>query len=259
MKKVMSICLAVLMVCLLFLPASAKEEGRGWYIKRGKDHRQPTVDQTAERILEENGGYYVDKACKDSAEEKVLYLTFDAGFENGNVAKILDILKEENVKGAFFVLSHLVRSNTELLRRMNEEGHLICNHTDKHKDPTKITQEELEKEIHTLETLYTEITGKELAPYFRPPQGRYNEETLALAQKMGYKTVFWSLAYADWDDTKAPSAEKAKELLCNNTHNGAVVLLHPTSNINVNILKDMIKYWKSEGYRFASLEELCKE
>ena len=113
------------------------------------------------------------------------------------------------------------------------------------------------EELRALEKIYSACReGKRLAPFYRPPEGKFSKENLDYAKEMGYKTVFWSLSYADWDDKHAPSDEKAKEILRNNTHNGAIVLLHPTSDINVRILRDMIVYWKNEGYRFGSLEEL---
>jgi len=246
----------VLLTPLLTFSVCAAENS--WYIKHNTEKAQPEIEKTTEKLLEQYDAYYVDKAKKDSTD-KVIYLTFDAGYANENVNKVLDILKQEEIKGAFFILSHLIESHPEIVSRIADDGHLLCNHTHKHKDPCKLTEEELTNEIKTLEMQYKNAMGKDLSLYFRPPQGRYDQKTLETAQKMGYKTVFWSLAYVDWDDSIAPSDEKAKALLERRTHNGAIVLLHPTSDINARILKDMIAYWKAQGYRFGSLDELTEK
>lgn len=256
MKKKLYVFFLFVLICLSNLPVHAASEGYSWYIRRGKEHVLPTIEMGTRTLLEKYDAYYLNEACSKINEEKVIYLTFDVGYENGNVEKTLDILKEENVQGAFFVLSHFLKSAPACAQKMLNEGHLVCNHTATHKNACTLTEEELREEISSLETIFSEKTGARMSPFFRPPEGKYDEKTLALAKKLGYKTVFWSLAYADWDDKKAPSDEKAKELLKNNTHNGAIVLIHPTSDINVRILKDMIHYWKNEGYRFGTLEEL---
>ena len=256
MKNKLLVALTILLALVLSVPVLGAEGSYSWYIKRAKEHLTPTIEDCTQNLLKKYDGWYVNEVCSGLNSEKVIYLTFDVGYENGNVAKTLDILKEENVQGAFFVLSHVIKSSPNLLKRMKEEGHLVCNHTATHKNPCSLTEDALRKEIRTLEDLYTEKTGERLSPYFRPPEGKYDEKTLKTVQSMGYKTIFWSLAYADWDDSQAPSDEKAKEILKNNTHNGAVVLIHPTSNVNARILRDMIEYWRGEGYRFGSLEEL---
>ena len=190
----------------------------------------------------------------------MVYLTFDAGYENGNVEKILDVLKTENVKGAFFILGNLITRNTELVKRMADEGHTVCNHTVHHKDMTKVSsKEEFSAELCALEELYREYTGKEMAKYYRPPEGKYDEKTLAYANELGYKTIFWSLAYADWDNNKQPSIEKAMKILLDNMHNGAVILLHPTSATNAAIIGELIRTLKAEGYRFGELTGLVGE
>ncbi|MBQ2718600.1 MAG: polysaccharide deacetylase family protein, partial [Clostridia bacterium] len=183
--------------------------------------------------------------------------TFDAGYENGNVEKILDVLKEEGVPGAFFILDNLILRNEALVRRMGDEGHLVCNHTLRHRDMTRVTDEAaFLKELTALEDLYRERCGREMAKYYRPPEGRFNEENLKMAQKNGYKTIFWSIAYADWDNDRQPSCDAAVKKLLDNTHNGAIVLLHPTSSTNAAILPTLIKAWRAEGYRFGTLDEL---
>ena len=245
----------VLLVCLLTINASAAQ-AQSWYCVRNKEHKQPRLDASMSYI-EQYNGYYIDRKHFDDCEEKVVYLTFDAGYENGNVAKILDVMKSRNVKGAFFILGNLVTKNTDLVLRMADEGHLVCNHTNIHSDmTTKTTIEDFKAELEALEVLYRERTGRELSRYFRPPEGRFNEPTLRFASELGYKTVFWSFAYADWDNNKQMSAVSAKQKILENMHNGAVILLHPTSATNAEILGDVIDTLISEGYRFGTLDEL---
>ena len=187
----------------------------------------------------------------------MIYLTFDAGYENGNISKILDTLKEENVPAAFFVLENLIKKDPELIKRMSSEGHLVCNHTSKQPDVTKFTTlEDFKQELESLETLYYNVVGKEMPKYFRPPEGKFSEQSMRFACELGYKTIFWSFAYADWDNNKQLSCEEAKAKILSNIHNGEIMLLHPTSSTNAEILKDIITELKSQGYRFGTLDEL---
>ena len=252
MKKVLFSFVCLILMLILPFATLAETKGQSWYIKRNPTHEQPTTELAD---LLDDSAFYVNKNCK--TDDKVIYLTFDVGFENGNVGRVLDILKEEEVTGAFFLLAHAIKSQPALIERMENEGHLLCNHTVRHKDMSTFDKVAFVEELRALEKIYSECReGKRLAPFYRPPEGKFSKENLDYAKEMGYKTVFWSLSYADWDDKHAPSDEKAKEILRNNTHNGAIVLLHPTSDINVRILRDMIVYWKNQGYRFGSLEEL---
>ena len=189
--------------------------------------------------------------------KKQICLTFDAGYENGCTAKILDTLKKHEVKAAFFLVGDYIERNADLVRRMAAEGHTVGNHTMHHPDMSKIRDEAaFRKELEDLEKLYKEITGEDLPKYYRPPQGNYSEENLKMAQKMGYKTVFWSLAYVDWNNDSQPTAEYAFSKLLPRTHNGAVVLLHSTSQTNAQILDKLLTKWKEMGYRFESIEKL---
>ena len=198
-----------------------------------------------------------DAAYVGSSAEKVIYLTFDAGYENGCTAKILDILKEQKVPAAFFLVGNYLEQNPELVKRMQAEGHTVANHTYHHYDMSKISDPAtFQKELQSLEDLYTQITGAPLAKYYRPPQGIYSEENLKMAQELGYRTVFWSLAYVDWQNDAQPTSEEAFSKLIPRIHNGAVVLLHSTSKTNANILSDLLNRWKELGYRFGTLDEL---
>jgi peptidoglycan-N-acetylmuramic acid deacetylase len=198
-----------------------------------------------------------DAVYLGDTSKKVIYLTFDAGYENGSMEKILDALKKHNVKAAFFLVGNYLEQNADLVRRMVSEGHIVGNHTMHHPDMSKITDPAaFQKELSDLETLFKQITGKEMPKYYRPPQGIYSEENLRMAKEMGYKTVFWSLAYVDWNNDAQPTAEQAFAKLLPRTHNGAVVLLHSTSRTNAQILGELLTKWKAMGYTFGTLEEL---
>ena len=198
-----------------------------------------------------------DAAYLGDASQKVIYLTFDAGYENGSTEKILDVLKKHNVPAAFFLVGNYMESNPDLVRRMVKDGHTVGNHTMHHKDMSKLKDKAaFSKELLELETLYKEITGKDMPKYYRPPQGVYSEENLQMAKELGYKTVFWSLAYADWDNDRQPTREQAFSKLIPRIHNGAVVLLHSTSRTNGEILDELLYQWKDLGYTFAPLDAL---
>ena len=198
-----------------------------------------------------------DAAYIGDTSQKVLYLTFDAGYENGCTEKILDTLKKHQVSVAFFLVGNYIQRNADLVRRMVEEGHTVGNHTMHHYDMSKISDKEtFAKELRDLEALYKETTGQELTKYYRPPQGIYSEDNLKMAQELGYKTVFWSLAYVDWNNDAQPTAGEAFAKLLPRTHSGAVVLLHSTSKTNAEILDELLTKWEEEGYHFGTLDEL---
>ena len=189
--------------------------------------------------------------------EKVIYLTFDAGYENGCTEKILDVLQQHRVPAAFFLVGNYIEKNADLVRRMVAEGHTVGNHTMHHYDMSKLTDRAaFRQELTELEDLYREVTGEELTKYYRPPQGIYSEDNLRMAQELGYTTVFWSLAYVDWNNDAQPTAEEAFAKLIPRIHNGAVVLLHSTSRTNAEILDALLTKWEELGYRFGTLEEL---
>lgn len=240
------------MLIMLSIPLLCNAED--WSVHRMPNHEQPPLDNSL-KYIEKYNTFYVDKNANEN--NKVIYLTFDAGYENGNIERILDVLKSHDAKGAFFILENLITRNTDLVKRMVEEGHTVCNHTAKHKDMTKIQSiEDFGAELSNLERVYKEYTGYEMAKYYRPPEGRFNEQNLDFANKLGYKTIFWSFAYADWDNTKQPSEEYAIQKIKDNTHNGMIVLLHPTSKTNADILDKVLTFWENEGYRFGTLDEL---
>lgn len=198
-----------------------------------------------------------DAAFVGDGKEPVLYLTFDCGYDNGVTGQILDTLKAHNVQACFFLVGNFVDQNPELVQRMVDEGHTVGNHTWHHYDMARIAdQATFEQELSYVEDKFREVTGRELDKYYRPPQGIYSEENLKMAQELGYKTVFWSLAYVDWDNNDQPTKEEAFSKLIPRVHNGAVVLLHATSKTNGAILDDLLTKWEEMGYRFAPVEEL---
>ena len=201
--------------------------------------------------------YPYDAAYLGDTTRKVIYLTFDSGYENGATEKILDTLKKHEAPAAFFLVGNYIEKNADLVRRMVDEGHIVGNHTMHHYDMSKLTDKAaFAKELEDLEALFKQTTGKDLPKYYRPPQGIYSQENLQMAKDLGYKTVFWSLAYVDWKNDAQPTREYALEKLLPRTHNGAVVLLHSTSSTNAEILDELLTTWESRGYRFAPVTEL---
>lgn len=229
-------------------------QAQNWGLGFGESGTQPTGNVSAEK-LKEYDAYYVG-----DTEDKVIYLTFDAGFENGHTEAILDALKKHNAQGTFFVVGHYLESAPELVKRMMEEGHIVANHTYNHPDMSAIaSKESFAKELQDVETLYKEITGEEMHKFYRPPQGKYSLENLTMAKELGYQTFFWSLAYVDWYQDDQPTHEEAFDKLLKRIHPGAIVLLHSTSQTNGEIMDELLTKWEEMGYRFGSLEDLAEE
>ena len=250
--KTIAICLAIFILAPVI---EVNGQELSWYCRRNKDHKQPTSDPQFS-FVEECAGIYVDRSHSDDNEEKVIYLTFDVGYENGNVGKILDVLKEENVGGSFFILGNVIKRNPELVLRMANEGHIVCNHTTNHINLVGKSEETFKNEVLGLENEYKKLTGMEMAKFFRPPQGTFDREMLERAQALGYKTVFWSFAYADWDNDKQMDESEALKKILDNIHNGEIMLLHPTSATNAKIMQRVIKALKAQGYSFATLDKI---
>ena len=241
---------AAIAVTISIFSGKALQTG-SWGLSFRQEGAAPIGNADATQLKQFDAAYIGDTT------QKVLYLTFDAGYENGCTEKILDILKKQEVPAAFFLVGNYIQQNADLVRRMTEEGHMVANHTMHHYDMSKLTDKAaFQKELTDLENLYRETTGQDMPKYYRPPQGIYSEENLAMAKEMGYKTVFWSLAYVDWNNDSQPTKEQAFAKLLPRTHNGAVVLLHSTSATNAQILDELLTRWKEEGYRFGSVEEL---
>ena len=259
MEKSYRIRLAVFGAILLALVASGLFLGQGdtaveaasWGLSFPRPGECPAGNASAEELAK------WDAVFVGNQEEPVLYLTFDAGYENGHTESILDALKKHNAPAAFFVVGTYIQQNPELVKRMAAEGHIVGNHTWHHWDMDKIgDRATFEKELSDVAEAYAQAVGKPMSKYYRPPRGVYAEQNLAMAQALGYRTVFWSLAYVDWKQDEQPSREEAFDKLLGRVHNGAVVLLHSTSATNAEILDELLNKWEEMGYRFGSLEEL---
>lgn len=225
-----------------------------WGLSFPQEGASPQANATPEE-LSASWAYYIG-----NPKEKVLYLTFDCGFENGNTPAILKALKNHHAPATFFVVGNFLETSPDLIRQMRKDGHTIGNHTFHHPDMSKIsTKEAFAKELSDVESLYQEITGEEMTRFYRPPQGIYSPENLQMAKELGYHTFFWSLAYVDWYEDNQPTKEEAFAKLLPRVHPGAVVLLHNTSDTNAEILDELLGKWEDMGYSFRSLEDLIKE
>ena len=225
-----------------------------WYFQPRNDNTPPEGPKETSKIISNYQCYYLGDTSK-----KVLYLTFDEGYEAGYTAPILDILKKHNVKAAFFVVKPYITANPELIKRMVQEGHLVCNHSNHHPSmATIVDAEKFNRELSDVEVAFENITGKKMSKYFRPPMGKYSELSLQYTKNYGYKTIFWSFAYMDWLIDKQPSQESAKKRIMQRTHNGGIMLLHSVSKTNAEILDDVITQWKNQGYELKTLDELPK-
>ena len=194
--------------------------------------------------------------CLDTSGEKVIYLTFDCGYENGCTEKILDTLKEKKVPAAFFVTLPNVKDNPEIIARMINEGHIVGNHSDSHPNFSKISRTEMVKEIETLDNYLREHFGYS-APFFRFPEGACSENALELVQSIGFTSVFWSTAYADWDINNPKGKQYAFDTVTSRLHSGCILLLHAVSPDNADALGDIIDYARENGYEFCSLEQVA--
>ena len=223
-----------------------------WGLSFEGEHQPPRGPATAQELKTYDAAYVGDQS------RRVLYLTFDAGYENGCTAQILDVLQKHHVKATFFLVGDYIKRNQDLVRRMVDEGHVVGNHTMHHRDMSLEEKDAFARELTDLEALFLEVTGKELPKYYRPPQGIYSQKNLRLAQSLGYKTVFWSLAYVDWLNDAQPTAQAAFDKLLPRTHNGAVVLLHSTSKTNAAILDTLLTRWSDQGYVFETVDGLFR-
>lgn len=248
-----TVCICLVMVIIAAVQARTAEafSCTDWGLSFGVTGAAPRGNVSSEELKQYNA-YYIG-----NTEKKTIYLTFDAGYENGYTPQILDTLKEKNVPAAFFVVSHYIDSAPELIQRMANEGHIVANHTASHPDMSKLTDAEaLRAELVPVEEKYKALTGQEMKKFYRPPQGKFSAANLQQAQELGYTTVFWSLAYVDWNTNNQPDAAAALQKLNSRIHNGAIVLLHSTSATNAEILGTLIDGWRAQGYEFASLEDL---
>lgn len=218
---------------------------------KGKTEEAKLSSVEAIKNLEKYNAYYQEKT-----EEKVLYLTFDCEYENGNTPEILDTLKKHNIEAAFFVVGSYLKSSPDLIKRIVEEGHIVGNLSYSCSDMSQMNREEFEEELRGVETLCEQIIGLPVEKYYRPPMGKYSKNSLEFARDLGYQTIFWSLASEDGNQDSQPAHEDDFNQLLKRVHPGAIVRLHNTSEANMEVLDELLIKWKEMGYTFKSLEEL---
>jgi len=238
---------------LLATPVTlVKAKDVSWGIpKKGPNEVQPYPGAEYDLIVRDNDAYYIG-----NPEDNAVYLTFDCGYENGNLPAILDALQEANVPALFFLTGHFMESEPELVLRMVKEGHLVGNHTYDHPNLTKVSKERFISELTRAEEKFTEITGQQMAKYLRPPEGVFNQEMLDWATEMGYYTILWSLAYVDWHVDKQKGAQHAHDQVMSRIHPGAIILLHSTSSDNAQAMEEIIPSIRKSGFEFKSLQYL---
>lgn len=222
----------------------------GWGFTKNPNHTTPEIGKY-KLMIEDTSSYYVGDTTK-----KEVYLTFDAGYDNGELSKILTTLKDKQVVGSFFLTGDFVKRFPELTHQITNDGHVVCNHSYSHRKIQTLSYDELKNDIEKLNDEYYKLTGKQMTKYFRPPAGEFNKEALLNVQKLGYKTIFWSIAYCDWDTNKQSSTTKAVESVINNLHPGAIILLHTVSKTNSNSLGTIIDEIRNQGYTFKTVEDL---
>jgi peptidoglycan-N-acetylmuramic acid deacetylase len=225
-------------------------KSNSWYFTPNNNHTTPAVPAIANDFSKYSSFYVGDTS------RKVIYLTFDEGYENGYSSKLLDTLKEKNVKAAFFVTKSFIRDNQELVKRMTSEGHIVGNHSVSHLNSSTLSQQQFEYELNETARYYKEVTGQEMVKVFRPPMGEYSIKSLAMAHNMGYSSIFWSFAYRDWLVDAQPGADVAYNTVMSRYHNGAILLLHAVSSSNSAALGRIIDGLRAQGYSFGTLDEL---
>lgn len=232
---------------------SASVQSASWGLSFQEEGKRPAGNATIDDLKQYNAYYASD------TDEKILYLTFDAGYENGNTPAILEALKKHQAPAVFFAVGNFIKDNPDLIKRMITEGHIVGNHTMTHPDMSQISSmESFQKELEGVEELYTSVTGEPMTKFYRPPRGVYSTENLSMAKELGYSTFFWSLAYVDWIQEQQSSKEEAFQKLIPRIHPGAIVLLHNTSSTNAAILDELLTRWEEMGYQFHSIKELTE-
>lgn len=247
LSKISSACLLFVM---FFITSTISLNAYGFGFTRNDEHKTPNIGFYQE-ILDSTSSYYVGDTNK-----KEIYLTFDSGYDNGELPKILDILKEEEVLASFFITGDFVKRFPDLVIRMTNEGHTICNHTYHHPDLTKLSSDEIAYELRKLEDEYFFLTKSRMASYVRTPEGSFDKKTLKVIESLGYKTVFWSSAIVDWKVNGQKGKDYAKKMFLDNLHNGAIILMHSVSSSNREALPSIIREVKSMGYDFKTVSSL---
>ncbi|MCL2228632.1 MAG: polysaccharide deacetylase family protein [Firmicutes bacterium] len=217
-----------------------------WGLGINEPNTLPTPPPGSVELLEKHNGLFVMPT-----EEKRAVFTFDLGYEAGYTGEVLDLLKQHDIKAIFFLCGHYL-NEVDLVNRMIDEGHTIGNHTDKHKDPTKLSAEGVTKDIMTFQNDFTQKFPNAKAPtFYRPPMGHIDEKTLEIANKNGLRTMMWSTAIKDWDKTKPLDVEKSLATMKSRMHPGAVMLFHIANSGMPKLLEQLIPALKEDGFTFC--------
>lgn len=249
MKRSFKKIIVFILFFLITFPIVSAQE-YGWGFKRNNTHRTPDVGRYYD-IIKGTNSYYVGPT-----HQKVVYLTFDSGYDNNVLGKMLDVLKEKKVLSTFFVTGDFVLREQELLKRLVNEGHTVGNHTWGHKNITLLSDEELRYQLEKIEQEFERITNHKMAKYFRPPAGVFNRESLLRVSDMGFTTFFWSLAYKDWETNNQRGGDYAYNNVMNNIHNGAIILMHTVSTDNLAALPRIIDDLRTRGYVIENLDQI---
>ncbi len=253
-KKAIGVFIISLILSLFFsqmASASNDMKSYGWGMKPGKNGEKPEVGQLYESIISRHNAFYIDKTTS-----KRIYLTFDAGYENGYTTKILDVLKAQKVNATFFLVGDYLKKEPELVKRMVKEGHIIGNHTWNHKDLTKVNRDEYIEQLKKFEDEYTKLTGKKLMKIMRPPEGTFSDASLKIADELGYYNIFWSVAYRDWERDRQHGQQYAYDQVMKRIHPGAIILMHSVSKDNADALEKIIIDLRKQGYEFVPITSL---
>ncbi len=246
MLKLMMI---IMMLCGSMM--SVQAQSIGWGIPRSKDEIQPFPGNVYDELIRSNDAFYIG-----NPDEKIIYLTFDTGYEIGNTSVILDVLKKHDVPTTFFVTGHFVTEQADLVKRMATEGHIVGNHTWNHPNLTTVSKEKFVEELTSIEKAYTDITGQEMVKFLRPPEGCISQQMLDYAKEMGYYTIMWSLAYVDWEIDGQKGWEHPYHEILERVHPGAIILMHSVSKDNADALDQLIPKLREKGYEFKSIQHL---
>lgn len=249
------LCVSVAVVCVgreYQLVNTQPVQSYEWGLHFEKENTMP-IPNLSDQVLNKYNAYF-----HGDTNKKTIYITFDAGYENGNTEPILDALKKHNVPGAFFLVGPYIENNPELVKRMVAEGHIVGNHSYNHPDMTTKTKEEFLNQLEKTAVAYQKVTGQQMPMFYRPPEGKFTEDNLLWAQQAGYTTVLWSSAYVDWNNNSQPSQQYAFEKIEQRTFDGAIFLLHSTSSTNAEILDQQLTRWEQQGYTFAPITDLVQ-
>lgn len=249
-SKKWTIMLLLTLFATFFSLSSIDVKASGWGFTRNNQHVTPSIGKYAQ-MIEGTSSYYVGDSTK-----KIVYLTFDAGYDNGELIKILDTLNQKKVKASFFLTGDFVKRFPELTIKITLDGHVPCNHSYSHRKIQTLSKDELAKDLDKLSQTYYNLTGQVMPKYFRPPEGEFSREALLNVQSLGYKTIFWSYAYRDWDVNQQLGVEMVTSNVIENLHPGAIILMHSVSSTNSKALSVIIDEIRNAGYEFQTVLSL---